>query len=89
MHVGFLYSVTILLNIGFDGVVCYEIRKHANGVVFCIDIFPFRMNVTYFQCVYINSSISSSWYDCQASMKHKKDLLFVVVRTVKVYYVVK
>ena len=42
-----------------DGVVCYEIMKHANRVnsVFCIDVFPFKMNVTYLQCVYISSSM--------------------------------
>ena len=38
----------ILLHTGYDGVVCYEIMKHANRVntVFCIDFIPL-MNVTY------------------------------------------
>ena len=31
---GYLYSVMILLHIGHDGMVCYEIMKHANSV-FC------------------------------------------------------
>ena len=54
---GYLYSVMILLHIDYDGVVCYEIMKHANRVnsVFCIDLFPFKMHVTYLQRVYISS----------------------------------
>ena len=44
----------ILLHIGYDGVVCYEIMKHANRVnsVFCIEVFPIKMNVTF---LYISS----------------------------------
>ena len=47
----------ILLHIGHDGVVCYEIMKHANRVnsVLCIDFFPFKIDVTYLQRVYISS----------------------------------
>ena len=39
----------ILLHIGYDGVVCYEIMKHANRVtsVIYIKVFPFKINVTY------------------------------------------
>ena len=29
---GYLYSVMILLHIGYDGVVCYEIMMHGNRV---------------------------------------------------------
>ena len=38
-------------------VVCYEVMKHGNRVnsFFCIEVFPFKMNVTYLQCVYISS----------------------------------
>ena len=40
----------ILLHIGISGVVCYEIMKHGNTVncVRCIEVFPFKMNVTCF-----------------------------------------
>ena len=45
---GYLYSVMILLHIGFDGVVCYVMIKHAYRVnsVFCIQVIPFKMIVT-------------------------------------------
>ena len=38
----------ILLHIGINGVECYEIMKHGSRVnsVFCIEVFPFKMNVT-------------------------------------------
>ena len=51
---GYLYSVMILLHTGYDGVVCYEIMNRVNSV-FCIEVFPFIMNVTYLQFVYIGS----------------------------------
>ena len=49
----------ILLHTGYDGVVGYEIMKHANRVnsVLFIGVFPFKRNVTYLQCVYISSSM--------------------------------
>ena len=54
---GNLYSVMIVLHIDYDAAV-YEIMKHANRVnsVLCIDLFPFKMHVTYLQRVYISSS---------------------------------
>ena len=52
----------IVLHIGYDGVVCYQIMKYAIRVnsAFCIAVFPFRMNVTYLQYVFI---ISRKWYN--------------------------
>ena len=43
----------ILLHIGYDGVVCYEIMKHANRVnsVFCIEVFAYKMNMTYLNII--------------------------------------
>ena len=72
----------IVLHIGYDGVACYEIMKHGNIVnsVFSIEVFPFKMNVTYLirketllfmlvQCVYISSrsgvmNLHASKYVC-------------------------
>ena len=47
----------IVLHIDYDGVVCYEIMRDAYRInsVFCIDFFPFKMNRSYLQCVYISS----------------------------------
>ena len=38
---GYLYSVMIVLHIGYDGVVCYQIMKYAIRVnsAFCIAVF--------------------------------------------------
>ena len=47
----------ILLHIEYDGVVCNVIMKHANRVnsVLCIDFFPFKINGSCVQRVYISS----------------------------------
>ena len=47
--------------IGINGVVCYGIMKHGNGVnsVFCFEVFPFQMNMT---CLI--KSYCSCWSIC-------------------------
>ena len=47
----------ILLHIEYDGVVCNVIMKHANRVnsVLCFDFFPFKINGSCVQRVYISS----------------------------------